>query len=313
MDAMNELANSWGNNSNEILEEILSQSDAQQWLEDFQRASDSERIAMLQEFSDSYKTNVDDVIASNQSEIEDLENLRSNFEQKYDDMKKQMEGFIVDEQFLKDFENASYEERQAMLESFTIAFQSEYQKQKDIVDSLAQEVQRLTALSQEASRAASSIASSYADAKADADAMDALAVKVGSTGVASKYLKKAGASNAFTGASSRVKKYANGGLIEPLQTRTGLDPNSNKWFDGTQSKPELVLNNAQAGNVLGALASTNAGKLYNIANNPMLPSVNNNTNTDTTTIGSVNVYPQKGDDFEKVIRQARQMAQTKNR
>lgn len=310
MDAMNELAQSWGNNSAEILEEILSQSDAQQWLEDFQRASDSERIAMLQEFSDSYKTNVDDVIASNQSEIEDLENLRSNFEQKYDDMKKQMEGFIVDEQFLKDFENASYEERQAMLESFTIAFQSEYQKQKDIVDSLAQEVQRLTDLSHEASRAASSISSSYEEAKRDSDRLGALAV----TGVTSKYTnKKPGGTYAQVGATSKVKKYANGGLLEPLQTRTGLDPNSNKWFDGTSAKPELVLNNAQAGNVLGALASTNAGKLYNIANNPMLPSVNNNTNTDTTTIGSVNVYPQKGDDFEKVIRQARQMAQTKNR
>lgn len=310
MDAMNELAQSWGNNSKEILEEILSQSDAQQWLEDFQRASDSERIAMLQEFSDSYKTNVDDVIASNQNEITDLENLRDNFEQKYDDMKKQMEGFIVDEQFLKDFENASYEERQAMLESFTIAFQSEYQKQKDIVDSLAQEVQRLTELSHEASRAASSISSSYEEAKRDSDRLGALAV----TGVTSKYTnKKAGSAYAQVGATSKVKKYANGGLLEPLQTRTGLDPNSNKWFDGTSAKPELVLNNAQAGNVLGALASTNAGKLYNIANNPMIPSVNNNTNSETTTIGSVNVYPQKGDDFEKVIRQARQMAQTKNR
>lgn len=313
MDAMNELAQSWGNNSKEILEEILSQSDAQQWLEDFQRASDSERIAMLQEFSDSYKTNVDDVIASNQSEIEDLENLRSNFEQKYDDMKKQMEGFIVDEQFLKDFENASYEERQAMLESFTIAFQSEYQKQKDIVDSLAQEVQRLTDLSHEASRAASSISDSVSQAESDANKLDRINDKIKYDGSINTLPNKKGSTAGTGKLYFGAKKYANGGLLEPLQTRTGLDPNSNKWFDGTSSKPELVLNNAQAGNVLGALASTNAGKLYNIANNPMIPSVNNNTNTDTTTIGSVNVYPQKGDDFEKVIRQARQMAQTKNR
>lgn len=313
MDAMNELANSWGNNSKEILDEILSQADAQQWLKDYQQASDEERMAMLQQFSDSYKTNVDEVIAKNQEEIVDLENLRDNFEQKYEDMKRQMEGFIVDEQFLQDFENASYAERQAMLESFTIAFQSEYQKQKDIIDSLAQEVQRLTDLSHEASRAASSISDSVDQAQSDYNKLDEIRNGIFYDKKPTLPNKKGNYGYKQSSTSGTVWKYAKGGLIEPLQTRTGLDPNSNKWFDGTQGKPELVLNDAQAGNVLGALASTNAGKLYNLANNPMVSSVNSNTKNETTTIGSINVYPQKGDDFEKVIRQARQKAQTKNR
>lgn len=313
MDALDELASSWGNNNAEILDEILSQRDAQQWLADYQRASDTERIAMLEGFSSSYKTNVDDVIAKNQEEIANLETLRDNFEQKYDDMKQQLEGFVVDEQFLQDFETASYAERQAMLESFTLAFETEYTKQKEIVDSLAQEVQRLAQLSNEASRSASNISDSVSQAEEDARRLQNIRDSIFEVDNPTLPGYKGNSGYKQSSTSGTVWKYANGGLIEPLQTHTGLDRSSGNWFDGSMNKPELVLNDAQSGNILGALASTNAGKLYNIANNPMIPNVNNTTNSDTTTIGSVNVYPQKGDDFERVIRQARQMTQTKNR
>ena len=280
IDSLKDLMGAWGNSTAQILDNILSQQEAQEWLDEFQSASASKRKEMLQELDEAYYDMVQSELDKNNERIEDLENLKNEFQNDYDEIKASMNEYQMSEAELNEFLKMSIEDRKAWLKDLTSTWKSE-------ISSMIAEINRLKAAmgslegasagaiggggSSSSSSSSGKWSGLHGDSqlsKGDTESVNKfnpvdnpeLADKAGEIWDAIHTGNKSDAvQNAIDKAQGKKKKsYAQGGtrIVDYTGWEKGM---ANTWVDGTPLKPEVVLNN------------TDAKKLYDMVHNAPVP------------------------------------------
>lgn len=280
IDSLKDLMGAWGNSTAQILDNILSQQEAQEWLDEFQSASASKRKEMLQELDEAYYDMVQSELDKNNERIEDLENLKNEFQNDYDEIKASMNEYQMSEAELNEFLKMSIEGRKAWLKDLTSTWKSE-------ISSMIAEINRLKAAmgslegasagaiggggSSSSSSSSGKWSGLHGDSqlsKGDTESVNKfnpvdnpeLADKAGEIWDAIHTGNKSDAvQNAIDKAQGKKKKsYAQGGtrIVDYTGWEKGM---ANTWVDGTPLKPEVVLNN------------TDAKKLYDMVHNAPIP------------------------------------------
>lgn len=298
IDSLKDLMGAWGDSTAQILDNILSQQEAQEWLDEFQSASASKRKEMLQELDEAYYDLVQSELDKNNERIEDLENLKNEFQNDYDEIKASMNEYQMSEAELNEFLKMSIEDRKAWLKDLTSTWKSEISAMIAEINRLKAAMESLEGASVGGGGGGSSSSSGSSGgkwgglngnsqlSKEETDIVNKfnpvdnpeLADKAGEIWDAIHTGNKSEAvQNAIDKAQGKKNKksYAQGGtrIVDYTGWERGM---ANTWVDGTPLKPEVVLNN------------TDAKKLYDMVHNAPVP-YGNDDDEKTLTINVANL------------------------
>lgn len=264
IDALERLKEAWSKNMDDIFDETKNHADVLKFMEEFENASLEERERMLADFTSKYKTDIIDQNKDTQSQIDKLISLKDQWSKSMD-IQDDLNKYAGAIDWLKKFEDASYEERVVMLDEFTKSWVSYYEKQTAVVEELTEALREM----ERASRASAQASRDEAQANKE---------------LANSKPKPPSSGGGGTGSNPSLGKYAKGGVddfgTQGITDFTGkMAPNIQ--VDGSKEKPEVILNNEQAGNLLkrNGSGNTNAEMLYRMANTQLAPTINNKDDT----------------------------------
>lgn len=328
IDELNELLEAWQTNLGDINDEIKNSSEVLDFATKFQNASLEERKQMLQQFTGSYVAEVDEQIKETDKQIENLKDLKSQWQNAMD-IQADISKYAGAQEWLRKFEQATYEQRKQMLSSFTNSWVSYYNTQTAKINEAQQAVDRMSGSMNNANNSGynTSGLTSYrnatnqvADAAVNArNELEKLRQKQESlytwyegktttTGVPyahKNYRNFGGVSNFSPGrqrsANGNVDYFSSsdGGIID----YTGEWGDDKNWVDGTPNKPEVILNNDQAANVLYELAKA--------PNSRLADTTGGKSNKEMFVVNELNITANNQDTLQGLLLQAKQMAITK--
>lgn len=329
IDELNELLEAWQTNLGDINDEIKNSSEVLDFATKFHNASLEERKQMLQQFTGSYVTEVDEQIKETDKQIENLKDLKSQWQNAMD-IQADISKYAGAQEWLRKFEQATYEQRKQMLSSFTNSWVSYYNTQTAKINEAQQAVDRMSGSMNNANNSGynTSGLTSYrnatnqvADAAVNArNELEKLRQKQESlytwyegktttTGVpyAHKNYRNFGGVSNFTpkitqrSANGNVDYFSSsdGGVID----YTGEWGDGKNWVDGTPNKPEVILNNDQAANVLYELAKAPNSRLADTRGGKNMG--------ETFIVNELNIQANNQDTLQGLLLQAKQMAITK--
>lgn len=329
IDELNELLEAWQTNLGDINDEIKNSSEVLDFATKFHNASLEERKQMLQQFTGSYVTEVDEQIKETDKQIDNLKDLKSQWQNAMD-IQADISKYAGAQEWLRKFEQATYEQRKQMLSSFTNSWVSYYNTQTAKINEAQQAVDRMSGSMNNANNSGynTSGLTSYrnatnqvADAAVNArNELEKLRQKQESlytwyegktttTGVpyAHKNYRNFGGVSNFTpkitqrSANGNVDYFSSsdGGVID----YTGEWGDGKNWVDGTPNKPEVILNNDQAANVLYELAKAPNSRLADARGGKNMG--------ETFIVNELNIQANNQDTLQGLLLQAKQMAITK--
>lgn len=329
IDELNELLEAWQTNLGDINDEIKNSSEVLDFATKFHNASLEERKQMLQQFTGSYVTEVDEQIKETDKQIDNLKDLKSQWQNAMD-IQADISKYAGAQEWLRKFEQATYEQRKQMLSSFTNSWVSYYNTQTAKINEAQQAVDRMSGSMNNANNSGynTSGLTSYrnatnqvADAAVNArNELEKLRQKQESlytwyegktttTGVpyAHKNYRNFGGVSNFTpkitqrSANGNVDYFSSsdGGVID----YTGEWGDGKNWVDGTPNKPEVILNNDQAANVLYELAKAPNSRLADTRGGKNMG--------ETFIVNELNIQANNQDTLQGLLLQAKQMAITK--
>lgn len=336
IDDLNDLLDAWQTNLGDINDEIKNSSEVLDFATKFQNASLEERKQMLQQFTGSYVTEVDEQIKETDKQIENLKDLKSQWQNAMD-IQADISKYAGAQEWLRKFEQATYEQRKQMLSLFTNSWVSYYNTQTAKINDAQQAVDRMSGSMNNANNsgyntsglsnyrnATNQVANAAVNAQNELSAMERKAMNSilntsnwmnnlfggyssgktsGGGGAGSRNF--GGVSNFSPGrqrsANGNVDYFSssNGGIID----YTGEWGDGKNWVDGTPNKPEVILNNDQAANVLYELAKA--------PNSRLADTTGGKSNKEMFIVNELNITANNQDTLQGLLLQAKQMAITK--
>lgn len=331
IDELNELLEAWQTNLGDINDEIKNSSEVLDFATKFHNASLEERKQMLQQFTGSYVAEVDEQIKETDKQIDNLKDLKSQWQNAMD-IQADISKYAGAQEWLRKFEQATYEQRKQMLSSFTNSWVSYYNTQSAKINEAQQAVDRMFGSMNNANNSGynTSGLSNYRNATnqvagaADA-ARSALSLMeekaMASLRNTSNWInnlfsvggKSSSSKRNFGGVSNFTPKItqrsangnvdyfssSDGGVID----YTGEWGDGKNWVDGTPNKPEVILNNDQAANVLYELAKAPNSRLADTRGGKNMG--------ETFIVNELNIQANNQDTLQGLLLQAKQMAITK--
>lgn len=329
IDELNELLEAWQTNLGDINDEIKNSSEVLDFATKFHNASLEERKQMLQQFTGSYVTEVDEQIKETDKQIDNLKDLKSQWQNAMD-IQADISKYAGAQEWLRKFEQATYEQRKQMLSSFTNSWVSYYNTQSAKINEAQQAVDRMSGSMNNANNsgyntsglsnyrnATNQVASAAVNAQNELEKLrqkqESLYTwyegKTTTTGVsyAHKNYRNFGGVSNFTpkitqrSANGNVDYFSSsdGGVID----YTGEWGDGKNWVDGTPNKPEVILNNDQAANVLYELAKAPNSRLADTRGGKNMG--------ETFIVNELNIQANNQDTLQGLLLQAKQMAITK--
>ncbi len=329
IDELNELLEAWQTNLGDINDEIKNSSEVLDFATKFHNASLEERKQMLQQFTGSYVTEVDEQIKETDKQIDNLKDLKSQWQNAMD-IQADISKYAGAQEWLRKFEQATYEQRKQMLSSFTNSWVSYYNTQSAKINEAQQAVDRMSGSMNNANNsgyntsgltnyrnATNQVANAAVNARSELEKLrqkqESLYTwyegKTTTTGVpyAHKNYRNFGGVSNFTpkitqrSANGNVDYFSSsdGGVID----YTGEWGDGKNWVDGTPNKPEVILNNDQAANVLYELAKAPNSRLADTRGGKNMG--------ETFIVNELNIQANNQDTLQGLLLQAKQMAITK--
>lgn len=329
IDELNELLEAWQTNLGDINDEIKNSSEVLDFATKFHNASLEERKQMLQQFTGSYVTEVDEQIKETDKQIDNLKDLKSQWQNAMD-IQADISKYAGAQEWLRKFEQATYEQRKQMLSSFTNSWVSYYNTQSAKINEAQQAVDRMSGSMNNANNsgyntsgltnyrnATNQVADAAVNARSELEKLrqkqESLYTwyegKTTTTGVpyAHKNYRNFGGVSNFTpkitqrSANGNVDYFSSsdGGVID----YTGEWGDGKNWVDGTPNKPEVILNNDQAANVLYELAKAPNSRLADTRGGKNMG--------ETFIVNELNIQANNQDTLQGLLLQAKQMAITK--
>lgn len=329
IDELNELLEAWQTNLGDINDEIKNSSEVLDFATKFHNASLEERKQMLQQFTGSYVTEVDEQIKETDKQIDNLKDLKSQWQNAMD-IQADISKYAGAQEWLRKFEQATYEQRKQMLSSFTNSWVSYYNTQTAKINDAQQAVDRMSGSMSNANNngyntsgltsyrnATNQVADAAVNARNELEKLrqkqESLYTwyegKTTTTGVpyAHKNYRNFGGVSNFTpkitqrSANGNVDYFSSsdGGVID----YTGEWGDGKNWVDGTPNKPEVILNNDQAANVLYELAKAPNSRLADTRGGKNMG--------ETFIVNELNIQANNQDTLQGLLLQAKQMAITK--